>query len=267
MSKIFRKILIYILIFLVSFSCLSLYHWQSKIVDFAKLEKLLNNQEWMEADRETTNLIGVILRKKIEERKSSFFGASRLDWPFRALKSGYMIDTGICCKYLQNIDRLWSIYSNGKFGFTMQMKIALSTGKIILLPGESKEKMTKHELIDRLSWDYGVIKSKLGWETKKHATFSDAFADSGWYDIARNPNTVPGFLPSLRWILEEASGNFPYKIEDSIIDFAHCSDSSIDDSVVVSYLSKPNEIKYFQDHLLYDKKHDYQRNIKRLNCM
>jgi GUN4-like len=267
MIKLFRKFLIYILVIIISFSCVSLYHRQSKIVDFAKLENFLKNQEWIQADRETTYLIGAILRKNIEEKKSSFFGASRLDWPFRTLKSGYMIDTGICCKYLHNIDRLWSIYSNGEFGFTNQVKIALSIGKIILLPGESTEKMTKHELIDRLSWDNRAIESKFGWERKEYVTLRDGLADSGWYDVARNPKKVPGFLPSPQWILEEASGKFPYKIEDAIMDFAHCNNFNIGDSISVSYLSKPKEIKYFQDRLLYNKKNKYQRNTKRLNCI
>lgn len=267
MAKFLRKLLVYSLLFALFMSCLSLYHWQSKLVNYSKLNKLLAAHEWMQADRETSYIFGAIIRKKIEERESSFWGASRLDGLLKTMRSKYMEDTGICCKDLQTIDRLWSDYSNGQFGFTIQAKIALSMSKITLILGEKREQITTHELINRISLDSLELSQKFGWKEGSQLTYSDKFKDPSWYRVAQNPGEVPGFLPSPQWIIEEVAGKFRYEIGDAIKDFLRCGKIQINDSIPVVYISKTKEIESFENQLSYlQKKNNYLRTLKRQNC-
>lgn len=79
MNKLLHKFLVFVFLFTFCISFISFYRCQSKIVSYSKLEKLLAAKEWMKVDRETSDLVGSILRKKIEEQEQSFFGLSRLD--------------------------------------------------------------------------------------------------------------------------------------------------------------------------------------------
>lgn len=65
--------------------------------DFTKLQTLLEERKWHEANEETLSLI-------------------RND------------PANISCPNLSNIDRLWNQYSKGKYGFTQQLNIWLEAG-------------------------------------------------------------------------------------------------------------------------------------------
>jgi len=69
-------------------------------IDYSRLEKLLADQNWKEADKETTT----IMLKISQGDKENPLG-----------QLGYLD-----CKNLDNIDRLWMKSSNGRFGFSVQ---------------------------------------------------------------------------------------------------------------------------------------------------
>ena len=77
---------------------------------YETLHEQLANQEWFAADKETVRLIADIA------------GVSDLeDLSPREIRS-------FSCGELQVIDRLWSNYSNGRFGFSVQLKIYQDLG-------------------------------------------------------------------------------------------------------------------------------------------
>ena len=75
----------------------------NQTIDYSQLEKLLAKEEWKKADKETTIIMLEIANRKIE----GFL-----------LNSKHMASFN--CKDLDNIDRLWMKYSNGRFGFSVQ---------------------------------------------------------------------------------------------------------------------------------------------------
>ncbi|MEL6225118.1 MAG: GUN4 domain-containing protein [Cyanobacteria bacterium J06627_8] len=76
-------------------------------IDYRTLHKLLREHQWREADHETYSIL-VQLGK---------FGQPGVEWPnLRAIDNLPATD-------LQTIDRLWSIYSSGKFGFREQYRM------------------------------------------------------------------------------------------------------------------------------------------------
>ena len=82
-------------------------------INYEELQLMLVEQKFEEADRLTSAYLRKLAGKLSEKRGYVFF--SEVD-----NMSG--ID-------LQTIDRLWNIYSNGRFGFSNQAKILKSVGK------------------------------------------------------------------------------------------------------------------------------------------
>ncbi len=74
-------------------------------INYQKLENLLANAQWQEANQETWNLLCTALQK----HQGTPLTASDIEQ--------------IPCTSLNNIDKLWHKYSNGKFGFTVQSRI------------------------------------------------------------------------------------------------------------------------------------------------
>ncbi|WP_254449396.1 GUN4 domain-containing protein [Anabaena sp. UHCC 0253] len=79
-------------------------------IDYIKLQAYLKAGNWKEADQETKRLILAVTNRKNE-------GWLRLE----------DIDN-LPCENLRSIDQLWSKYSNGQFGFSVQMRIYKSLG-------------------------------------------------------------------------------------------------------------------------------------------
>ena len=94
-------------------------------INFDELQLMLLEQKFEAADRLTSSILRKLAGKLAEKRGYVFFS-----------EVNNMSGTD-----LQTIDRLWSIYSNGKFGFSKQAKILKSVG-------------IKYELL----W------SKIGWK-------------------------------------------------------------------------------------------------------
>jgi hypothetical protein len=78
-------------------------------VDYTKLKALLSNGKWQEANQETWNVMCQAANKNI----GSVLTAEEMKQ--------------ISCDDLQTIDTLWRKYSNGRYGFSAQNQIYMSS--------------------------------------------------------------------------------------------------------------------------------------------
>ena len=82
-------------------------------INYDNLQSMLLEQKFEEADRLTSSYLRKLAGKLAEKRGYVFFSEVK----------------NMSDKDLQTIDRLWVIYSNGRFGFSTQAKILKSVGK------------------------------------------------------------------------------------------------------------------------------------------
>ena len=82
-------------------------------INYDKLQLRLVEQEFEEADRLTSSYLRKLAGKLAEKRGYVFYSEVK----------------NMSDKDLQTIDRLWTIYSTGRFGFSIQAKILKSVGK------------------------------------------------------------------------------------------------------------------------------------------
>ena len=82
-------------------------------ISYKDLQLMLLEQKFEEADRLTSSYLRMLAGKLAEKRGYVFYSEVK----------------NIPGKDLQTIDRLWYIYSNGRFGFSNQAKILKSVGK------------------------------------------------------------------------------------------------------------------------------------------
>ena len=82
-------------------------------INYEELQLKLLEQEFEAADRLTSSYLRRLAGKLAEKRGYVFYSEVN----------------NMSGKDLQTIDRLWNIYSNGKFGFSIQAKILRSVGK------------------------------------------------------------------------------------------------------------------------------------------
>tara|TARA_B100000886_G_C20350046_1_gene460464 strand:+ start:104 stop:838 length:735 start_codon:yes stop_codon:yes gene_type:complete len=81
-------------------------------INYEDLQLLLLEQKFEDADRLTSSYLRMLAGKLAEKRGYVFYSEVR----------------DMSGKDLQTIDRLWTIYSNGRFGFSNQAKILKSVG-------------------------------------------------------------------------------------------------------------------------------------------
>ena len=82
-------------------------------VNFDQLQLKLLEQQFEEADRLTSSILRRLAGKVAEKRGYVFYSEVK----------------NMSGKDLETIDRLWKIYSQGKFGFSIQAKLLNSVGK------------------------------------------------------------------------------------------------------------------------------------------
>ena len=82
-------------------------------INFDKLQLNLLEQNFEEADRITSSILRQLAGKVAEKRGYVFYSEVK----------------NMSGKDLETIDRLWKIYSQGKFGFSIQAKLLKSVGK------------------------------------------------------------------------------------------------------------------------------------------
>jgi GUN4-like len=86
------------------------FHLVADVYKFQRLQELLEQQDFREADRETIQVILTIT------------GAANLE----AITPNDV--RNFPCNQLQVIDKLWTSYSNGKFGFSVQARLYQQVG-------------------------------------------------------------------------------------------------------------------------------------------
>ncbi|NEU74400.1 protein kinase [Hassallia byssoidea VB512170] len=74
-------------------------------VDFAQLEDLLKAKQWKQADRQTY----LVMLQAVDRHKQGWMKAQEL--------------SNFPCAVLRKIDQLWKVYSDGKFGLSIQQQI------------------------------------------------------------------------------------------------------------------------------------------------
>ncbi len=82
-------------------------------INYQDLQLMLVEQKFEEADRLTSSYLRKLAGKLAEKRGYVFYSEVK----------------NMSSKDLQTIDRLWTIYSTGRFGFSIQAKILKSVGK------------------------------------------------------------------------------------------------------------------------------------------
>ncbi len=222
--------------------CFILFYWQSQLVDYSRLEKLLSVHQWINADKETSQLIGSILRKKLDE--TEYFGSSTLDF-FGVRRTKILRSEGIC-QELEIIDKLWRKYSEDNFGFLTQAKIALSVAEIRPLEKQDLSKLLRGRgslteyLTSIIVWKEEQVKEILGWNGVYPV--KPLYKNPKWYLPAQNPAKAKGFLPSPRWIIEQGHGKLPYGIYHALTHFIYYAQlgkgSTSDINNIYEYIEK-----------------------------
>lgn len=115
-------------------------------VDYTRLQEFLANQKWRNANEETSQLM---LKATNRERQG---------WiPTSEIKS-------FACWDLATIDRLWSEYSQGRFGLKVQYQIFIDTGN---RPGKLLAVEKYQDFGDRIGWradnDWIIFKENLNY--------------------------------------------------------------------------------------------------------
>ena len=82
-------------------------------INYEEMQLMLVEQNFEEADRLTSSYLRKLAGKLAENRGYVFYSEVK----------------NMPGKDLQTIDRLWTVYSNGRFGFSIQAKILKSVGK------------------------------------------------------------------------------------------------------------------------------------------
>lgn len=107
-------------------------------VDYSRLQELLSQGQWQEADEET---LRVMLKAANREPEGFLDVDSIEEFP---------------CTDLRTIDQLWVKYSDGRFGFSVQKQIYQESGaKLDGLPTTPLENEIWREFGDRVGWRIG----------------------------------------------------------------------------------------------------------------
>ncbi|MBE8967337.1 GUN4 domain-containing protein [Nostocales cyanobacterium LEGE 12452] len=143
-------------------------------IDYSKLQNLLTQYKWQEADIETTRLMLQVMGKN--------------DW-----NEVYKEDIlNFSCQAFHKIDRLWQQYSHGYFGFSVQQSIWNEIGGQI-------DYETEKRLGDRLGWrkegnwlNYDQLTFKLSPTTPMgHLPVKWLHYDQNILDVPSHSSTTP----------------------------------------------------------------------------
>jgi hypothetical protein len=128
--------------------------WEDEILEYRKLEDLLKQQQWGEADQETMK----VMLQVANRTKERCLRIEDID--------------NFPCEDLRTIDQLWVKYSNGRFGFSVQAKIYRDLGGT----RQYDEKIWK-DFGDRVGW-----RVNNSWISNKDVTF-DLKAPEGYLPV------------------------------------------------------------------------------------
>jgi uncharacterized caspase-like protein len=144
---------------------------------YSKLEKLLESGDFKWANEETINIF-TLPRNTEGHFTGNFTGYERL------LKGVERVD----CEKFRKVDQLWVKYSNGHFGFGVQKKIFLSTGK-------NRDKFFMK--IGLLRYGTSVANGKIDYDVVRYINdvVGDISAPAGHLPIIWKSPVGPGGLP------------------------------------------------------------------------
>ena len=184
------------------------------------LEKYLKSGDFYRADLETSRLLGIAIRAQVD--KKYYAGASIVDIFLRVIVSQALLENGLPCSELREIDKLWLSHSNQRYGFLIQARKVLSIAKSL----ESTEKSPENSStsIDQLAWNDYQAEILLSWTTSKYQI--NIFMGRGYINQV-NSNPPEGFYPTPFWFYENTTGKFHYRIHRSIKDIAQCYSTEI----------------------------------------
>jgi hypothetical protein len=183
------------LLFIVLFVAI-LFHHQSREINYSKLEGFLKQEDWLNADIETSKIINKILLVAVD--KKHFWGYSRFDL-FGQERLNVLLNNSSCQEF-SKLNHLWQLHSNNKYGLSTQSKTLISMIKNndmdSIIDGNYQEKFY----------------AKVGWN------YYWNFEDINWYESAKNNIKETGSLPSRYWLLQ----NSPKSLgSNGIIIFLH----------------------------------------------
>jgi hypothetical protein len=128
-------------------------------IDYTQLQNLLERREWERADRETRD----ILVNHAAETSSYHFSFEKFP-----------------CKDLYTLDLLWSEYSKGRFGFSIQKQIWESVA-------QSEQNVWKAMT---------TFVEKTGWKQQGNNPFALVYSDLIQRVKTGHPSTLTGALPA-----------------------------------------------------------------------
>ncbi|MFB2936062.1 GUN4 domain-containing protein [Aerosakkonemataceae cyanobacterium BLCC-F154] len=175
-------------------------------VDYQPLQSVLSTQQWREADRLTTRLLIRVLNLQMG------LEPNQLNLSRYSIEQFQMLP----CADLNTIDRLWTHYSQGRYGFSVQREIWLSVADLPDVDAHLNKlgsdpigwlgwcvdvvlDVTGYdsEAGDRFQWDQFV--AKVGWQKQGKMTSFDEFFS---YPIPRGglPAMFPRTIETAAWL-------------------------------------------------------------------
>ncbi|MEP0870832.1 GUN4 domain-containing protein [Trichocoleus desertorum AS-A10] len=126
-------------------------------VDYTRLRDLLQAGDWNGADFATYLIMTRAMSEEVFDLDLAathlLIGALREDaLPLDLRDLWYLEPLSFPCTDLKTIDRLWTKYSNGRFGFSVQKKIYLECGGKPYCSLYSDDKAWWHQFCDRVGW-------------------------------------------------------------------------------------------------------------------
>ncbi len=176
-------------------------------IDYTKLQNLLKEQKWSEADLHTYELIEQIVKTAKKENQHIFIELKSI--------------AEFSCPDIRTIDYLWKEYSGNKFGFSSQQEIWQSVNQ----KGDFSTE-TWRSFATKVGWKKGEVASSSGYLLYDQLKFDPAKAPAGhlpwWFALPEEEQKVIkhlfarcNFNPSAQELEAEARKNNPQNAANS----------------------------------------------------
>jgi hypothetical protein len=150
-------------------------------IDYTPLQNLLMNNNWKSADVETMRLM-------LEIAKSTTPDWNRQggNWIQGFIISGQR-QNFLSCTDISTINQLWVKYSNGRFGFGVQLQIWRSVRQKL---GWSEDRFPPYTEAEAIPIAYSALANRLGWRTNN--------SDLAYNNLTFSLTAPKGHLPAIR---------------------------------------------------------------------
>ncbi|MGL4881825.1 MAG: GUN4 domain-containing protein, partial [Waterburya sp.] len=144
-------------------------------IDYTKLQNLLKEQKWSEADLHTYELIEQVVKTAKQENQHIFIELKSI--------------AEFSCPDIRTIDYLWKEYSGNKFGFSSQQEIWQSVNQ----KGDFSTE-TWRSFATKVGWKKGEVASGSGYLLYDQLNFDPAKAPAGhlpwWFALPEEEQKV-----------------------------------------------------------------------------